>query len=149
MKIDIHSAHPWPSDALSNFAPHAFVFRGVPCASMEGFLQSLKFSDPAEQRAVCTLAGKPAKAKGSLKREWQATQRLWWQGEALDRHGPAYQALIDEAYEALFAQNPQARAALAATCGKALTHSIGEKDPARTVLTESSRLMRLRQGLCP
>ena len=31
---------------------------GVECASMEGFLQSLKFSDPEMQKRVCTLVGK-------------------------------------------------------------------------------------------
>ena len=30
---------------LSNFAPNAFVFDGVACASLEGLLQSLKVQD--------------------------------------------------------------------------------------------------------
>lgn len=41
--MDIGSGTGYPSAALSNFAPHSFVIDGVECASMEGFLQSLKF----------------------------------------------------------------------------------------------------------
>ncbi len=41
--IDIHSKGAYPSDALSNFAAYEFMVDGIPCASMEGFLQSLKF----------------------------------------------------------------------------------------------------------
>lgn len=38
--MDIGSGKEYPSNALSNFAPHPFVFDGVECASMEGLLQS-------------------------------------------------------------------------------------------------------------
>ena len=41
--MDIGSGNGYPSSALSNFAPHEFELDGVKCASMEGFLQSLKF----------------------------------------------------------------------------------------------------------
>ena len=37
---------------LSNLTPHAFEFEGVQCASMEGFLQALKYTDPLEQLKV-------------------------------------------------------------------------------------------------
>jgi hypothetical protein len=37
--MDIGSKSGYPSSALSNFAPHAFEFDGVKCASMEGLLQ--------------------------------------------------------------------------------------------------------------
>ena len=48
--MDIGSGTGYPSAALSNFAPHSFVIDGVECASMEGFLQSLKFQDPEMQK---------------------------------------------------------------------------------------------------
>lgn len=69
--MDIGSGTGYPSAALSNFAPHSFVIDGVECASMEGFLQSLKFSDPEMQKHVCTLVGKKAKFKGKKKRWWR------------------------------------------------------------------------------
>jgi predicted NAD-dependent protein-ADP-ribosyltransferase YbiA (DUF1768 family) len=65
--MDIGSGTGYPSAALSNFAPHSFVIDGVECASMEGFLQSLKFSSPEMQKEVCKLVGKAAKFKGEKK----------------------------------------------------------------------------------
>src|SRR5258708_7422596 len=55
--FDIKAKAPFPAGALSNFALHAFTFDGVHCASMEGFLQSLKIEDVREQERVCYLAG--------------------------------------------------------------------------------------------
>ena len=60
--MDIGSGTGYPAAALSNFAPHAFMLDGVECASMEGFLQALKFSNPDMQREVC----KSVKAKTYL-----------------------------------------------------------------------------------
>lgn len=42
-KLDIKWKNPYPANVLSNFYSNAFVIDGVHCASMEGFLQSLKF----------------------------------------------------------------------------------------------------------
>ena len=66
--MDIGTGTGYPSTALSNFAPHSFVIYGVECASMEGFLQSLKFSNPEMQKEVCKLVGKAAKFKGKKKK---------------------------------------------------------------------------------
>jgi hypothetical protein len=44
--MDIRSGKDYLASALSNFAPHPFVLDGVEIASMEGFLQSLKFGNP-------------------------------------------------------------------------------------------------------
>ena len=41
--MDIKSGCKYPASALSNFAPHPFKFRGFNVASMEGFLQGIKF----------------------------------------------------------------------------------------------------------
>lgn len=67
--MDIGSGSGFPSGTLSNFAPHPFVIDGVECNSMEGFLQSLKFSNPEMQAEVCKLVGKAAKFKGKRKKE--------------------------------------------------------------------------------
>lgn len=50
--MDIGSGSGFPAGSLSNFAPHGFTIDGVECASMEGFLQSLKFSSPDMQRSM-------------------------------------------------------------------------------------------------
>ena len=53
--MDIGSGNGFPAASLSNFAPHPFVIDGVQCNSMEGFLQSLKFSD-VEMQKKCMFA---------------------------------------------------------------------------------------------
>ena len=146
--MDIGSGNGFPSATLSNFAPHPFVIDGVECNSMEGFLQSLKFSNPEMQKEVCKLVGKAAKFKGK-KKKWWRTQTLWWQGVEIPRDSEEYQVLLDRAFDAL-AQNNGFRAALLATGSSVLTHSIGKTKTTETVLTRQefcSRLMRIRDQL--
>ena len=143
--MDIGSGTGYPTAALSNFAPHPFIIDGVKCNSMEGFLQSLKFSNPDMQIQVCKLVGKHAKFKGK-KKKWWRTQTLYWQGVEFSRDSQDYQNLLDRAFDAL-AQNKSFRRALLATGNSPLTHSIGKLNPTETVLTRAefcSRLMRIR-----
>lgn len=146
--MDIGSGSGFPSAALSNFAPHPFVIDGIECNSMEGFLQSLKFSNPDMQKEVCKLVGKAAKFKGK-KKKWWRTQTLYWQGVEIPRDSQEYQNLLDRAFNAL-AQNPGFRAALLATGDSVLTHSIGKTKITETVLTRQefcSRLTKIRNQL--
>lgn len=146
--MDIGSGSGYPSSNLSNFSPHGFVVDGVECASMEGFLQSLKFQDPEMQKHVCTLVGKAAKFKGK-KKKWWKTQTLYWQGEAIPRDSERYQELLDKAFNAL-AENSSFKRALLATQNATLTHNIGKKKPSETVLTKNeftSRLTAIRSRL--
>lgn len=146
--MDIGSGNGWPSSALSNFAAHPFEIDGVKCNSMEGFLQSLKFSNPEMQKEVCLLVGKTAKFKGKNKKWWK-TQTLFWQGKEIPRESEEYQELLDRAYEAL-AQNSGFRQALIMTGNATLTHSIGKTKKSETVLTRQefcSRLMSLRERI--
>ena len=143
--MDIGSGSGWPAAALSNFAPHPFVIDGIQCNSMEGFLQSLKFKEPASQVEVCKLVGKAAKFKGK-KKKWWKTQTLYWQGQEIPRDSQEYQDLLDRAFAAL-AQNTGFRNALLATEKATLTHEIGKSKETETVLTKREfcgRLMRLR-----
>ena len=147
MLMDIGSKCGYPNGTLSNFTPHPFVIDGVECASMEGFLQSLKFSSIEMQEYVCTLVGIKAKNKGRGK-NWYRTQTLYWRGKEYKRDSKEYQELLDRAYEALY-QNDGFRKALLATNKAVLTHSIGKKKINETVLTERefcSRLMKLRDN---
>lgn len=146
--LDIHSGHSYPSGALSNFAPHPFVIDGVECASMEGFLQSLKFSNPEIQKEVCKLVGRAAKARGS-KKNWKQTRILYWQGQEIKRDSQEYQDLLDRAYDAL-SQNEGFKKALLASGNAVLTHSIGKRKESETILTARefcSRLTAIRQRL--
>ena len=144
--MDIGSKQGYPSSALSNFAPHPFEIDGVQCASMEGFLQSLKFKEVDMQNMICGCVGYEAKSRGRTK-NWQETQTLWWRGRPMARKGDEYQHLLNRAYAAL-AENKKFRAALLATGDATLTHSIGRIKESETVLTRQefcSRLTWLRR----
>jgi hypothetical protein len=144
--MDIGSKHGYPASALSNFAPHPFVFDDVACNSMEGLLQSFKFSAWPMQQEVCKLVGFAAKARGRHK-NWKRQNILYWKGDIYARHGDGYQHLLDRAYAALFNQNEGFRKALRATGDAVLTHSIGRTSESETILTQRefcSRLMKLR-----
>ncbi|AUS01952.1 hypothetical protein NVP3058O_034 [Vibrio phage 3.058.O._10N.286.46.B8] len=146
--MDIGSGNGYPSAALSNFAPHKFEIDGVICNSMEGFLQSLKFSNPEMQEHVCTLVGKKAKFKGK-KKKWYREQTLWWQGLPIKRDSADYQRLLDRAFGAL-SGNTKFQNALLASGNATLTHSMGRKKINETVLTTQefvSRLTKLRADL--
>jgi predicted NAD-dependent protein-ADP-ribosyltransferase YbiA (DUF1768 family) len=149
--MDIRSGSAYPAAALSNFTPHPFVLDGIACASMEGLLQSLKFDKPHIQVEVCKLVGRAAKARGAARNAaWRRAQTLWWQGKAMGRDSAEYQAFLDRAYRAMAEQSESFRKALLATGDAVITHSIGKRREAETVLTERefcSRLMRLRAEL--
>ena len=146
--MDIGSGKEYPSNALSNFSPHPFVIDGVECNSMEGFLQSLKFSSVDMQREVCKLVGKAAKFKGKQKKWWM-TQTLHWNGKEYKRDSDEYQELLDRAFESL-AKNDSFRKALLASGDSVLTHEIGKSKESETVLTKRefiSRLNKIREKL--
>lgn len=127
----------YPGSALSNFAPHPFVYDGVECNSMEGFLQSVKFDKPHIQVEVCKLVGMAAKSRGSSRnKRWQSVQTLWWKGCAIPRRSEEYQILLRKAYRAMYEQSESFRKALDLTKGMTLKHPIGHNDPSMTVLTE-------------
>jgi len=147
--INIHSRGGWPSSALSNFAPHSFVFRGIQFRCMEALLQGLKSQDRDEQKVVFAMNAREAK-QARRRSDWQTTQRLWWCGRAMGRQSQEYQELLDEAYATLYAQSVDFREALMATGDAVLIHRIGKTDPSETVLTRDEfvgRLMKIRESL--
>ena len=136
--MEIHSKHPYPSNALSNFAARPFKFDGVDCGSMEGLLQSLKFEDPELQAQCAKLSGIEAKNFGSqANAAWTSHQTLWWKAKPYPRLSEQYADLVLCAYESMARQCPDFIEALRATLGEELTHSIGTPDPSMTVLTEA------------
>ena len=147
--MNIGSKTRYPANALSNFSPHLFVLDWVKIASMEGWLQSLKFKNLDMQKEVCKLVGKAAKFRGK-KKNWQRDQKLYWQGKAYQRKSQEYQDLLDRAYRAMFEQSESFRRALKASGTAVLTHSIGKSNERETILTEREfcrRLMALREML--
>ena len=147
--MGIGSNGSYPSNALSNFAAHEFVIDGVRCASMEGFLQSLKFANPEMQEHICTLIGFGAKKAGQDK-DWKKHQILYWRGQKIPRRSQAYQDLLDRAYRELF-KNEGFRNALRAAGNATFTHSCGKRKEGETVLTIREFCHRLNwlRGMLP
>ena len=145
MVIDIRSDGVYPANVLSNFYPNAFEIDGVRCASMEGFLQSLKSRKKEEQEKICTLCGLEAKNyfKGKFANiRWKITGTLFWQGKKLRRKGDEYGDLLKRAYKEM-SKAPEFATALAAAQGKILVHSVGKHRKSTTVLTEEEFLLLL------
>jgi predicted NAD-dependent protein-ADP-ribosyltransferase YbiA (DUF1768 family) len=143
--MDIGSGNSYPSNALSNFAPHPFEIDGIKCNSMEGFLQSVKFESKEMQEYVCTLVGYAAKKKGRNK-NWKQSQTLYWREIPMKRDSQEYQDLLDRAYTELY-KNTKFKAALEASANAVLTHSLGKSKESETILTIRefcSRLTKLR-----
>lgn len=131
---------------LSNFTSRQFVFDGVPCASIEGALQSFRFNDIEKQREVCTLSGGAAKKEGRTM-DWRSSQILYWQGVKYPRKSEAYQHLLDRLFLAVYIDNKSFANDLQESGNCELVHSIGHTDPSETILTADefcSRLTRLR-----
>ena len=147
--MNIRFGYPYPAGALSNLARHSFLMQGVPCASMEGLLQSLKTSDVNTQIELCTKTGHVARRAGAGI-PWYDTQTLWWRGVEYSRTGDEYQTLLDEAYESLYTQSDSAKEALLTTKDVKLVHTVGKTKLCETILTRQefcSRLMRIRRDL--
>lgn len=131
---------------LSNFTSRQFVFEGVPCASIEGVLQSFRFNDIERQREVCAMSGGTAKKEGRTI-DWRPAQILYWQGVEYPRRSEDYQYLLDRLFLAVYIDDKSFANDLQETGNRKLIHSIGRTDPSETLLTADefcSRLTRLR-----
>ena len=105
------------------------------CASIEGFLQSLKTKDIDEQKKICAMHGGSAKKASKKLTDWKDTQKLYWLGKEYDRNSEEYQELLTEAFFQCYMQNEVFRTALDSTKGIKLTHKSGKNDKASTILT--------------
>lgn len=99
--VDIYSKKRGYAGRLSNFTERHFTFDGVECCSLEGVLQSFKFSDIEKQKQCCRLVGIHAKRFGENE-DWKTNQTLYWQGIEYKRDGIEYQSLLDRLYSTVF-----------------------------------------------
>lgn len=148
--LDVRAVRSNPLHVLSTCSEHSFFIDGIFCRSMESFLQSLKCEEPVRQRHVCAMDARRAKAAAT--EAWQAHQTVWWRAEAIDRQGPAFQALLRKAYRAMFEQNEGLRPALASTRNMNLYYTPGGQSSRQTILTDAelcSILTEMRDGPTP
>jgi predicted NAD-dependent protein-ADP-ribosyltransferase YbiA (DUF1768 family) len=123
----------WRGVALSNFTLSPFMLDGTLFASIEGFIQGIKFPEghPLREQAFL-LAGWDAKALGK-----QADNSgAYWGGACLPYGSADHHALIERAIRARFAQNEGLRHVLRTTAGMTLGHdpNPGQPEPAVTSL---------------
>ena len=142
--IDISVNSSGSSALLSNLSNNCFCFDGEECASMEGFLQSLKQQDKEKQRHLCSLKGREARSMASHR--WRKSQIVWWKGRVVDRQCSDYIHLVRHAYEAMFKQSEPFRNALMATGKKRLYCSRASRNSFETILTEQE-FCRILTGL--
>jgi predicted NAD-dependent protein-ADP-ribosyltransferase YbiA (DUF1768 family) len=106
---------------ISNLAHTPFEMDGQCYASVEGFWQGLKHSDPVQRRAMAKLWGGEAKGRGSASDQ---PDQFDWQGATVTAGSPGHWALMRAACEAKFTQNDAARIALLETGERWLTHIV-------------------------
>lgn len=131
--LNIRSNGQYPSNVLSNLCSNGFRFDGMMCGSMEGFLQSLKQQDLDKQLSICSMKGGNARKRSIT--SWQTDQIVWWKGRAINRQSEEFAVLVRGAYQAMFDQNERFRTALMQTRGMNLSHTDGEDNPYKTILT--------------
>lgn len=121
----------WRARRLSNFWGDPFVLDGEKFASVEGFIQGIKFSEHNPMRRLCFDAvGKEAKRLGrSAERKY-----VWWKGEAIPYGSDEHHKLIERVIRAKFEQNKKAMKALLATEEMELTHDLGYPESPKTSL---------------
>lgn len=121
----------WRGVALSNFVLSPFVLDGRLFASVEGFIQGIKFPehDPRRERAF-TLSAWDAKKLGGE----ASLDGVYWQGERLPYGAERHHGLIEAAIRARILQSEGLRQALISTRGLTLVHETGAPDSPKTSL---------------
>ena len=116
------TSNDWRGLALSNFGLSPFVLDGVLFASVEGFIQGIKFREGDPQRdAAFASSGWPAKHLGDTADRSGA----YWDGACLPYGSPEHHRLIERAIRARIAQSKGLQAALKSTVGLTLIYDTG------------------------
>ena len=125
----------WRGLALSNFGLSPFVLGDMLFASVEGFIQGIKFreDDPRRGQAF-TSSGWDAKNLGD-----QADgSGAYWNGQCLSYGSPQHRQLIGYAIRARIMQSAGLQRALITTRGMTITHKVGEHSESPTTSLPAS-----------
>lgn len=121
----------WRAKALSNFSEHHFILEGELFASVEGFIQGIKFPEnDNDRKKTFALSGMKAKKMGRK----SSRRFIWWKGKRIPYNSPAHRALIERAINAKFWQNESAMEALLSTKKMELIHDLGYPESPTTSL---------------
>jgi predicted NAD-dependent protein-ADP-ribosyltransferase YbiA (DUF1768 family) len=121
----------WREYCLSNFPPFPFVLDGKIYASVEGFVQGIKypFDHPNRELAFVSFSSTAKHWGDAAEREF-----VWYGGEIISYGTAEHHRLIGRAIRAKFKQNTGAMLALSATKGFTLIHDTGTPDSPSTSL---------------
>ena len=136
-----------PFAAISNLATTPFILDDEIYASVEGFWQSLKFTELKDRRRVAALSGSAAKKAGNTAPPQSVT--FDYHGETIVRGTWAHWALMGRACEAKFYQDVASRRALLATGERLLTHRVANDSRTIPGVIMAEIWMRVRAGLQP
>ncbi|OHA52198.1 MAG: hypothetical protein A3A97_04810 [Candidatus Terrybacteria bacterium RIFCSPLOWO2_01_FULL_40_23] len=123
----------WRARRLSNLSDDPFILDGVRLASVEGFIQGIKFpvGDPLRKLAFLSV-GMTAKR---LSRQADRQSRwVWWNGREYPYGAFVHHKLIERAIRAKFEQNARAMKALLGIGDSKLVHELGHSEGLRTSL---------------
>ncbi len=121
-----YTSDDWRGVALSNFSLSPFELDGVALASVEGFIQGIKFppGHPARKQAFASSAWE-AKACGQGAEKHFA----YWGDVRVEFGSDGHHRWVEWALRARFAQNEGLRRILASTRGLNILHQTGEPEP--------------------
>ncbi|TAK57724.1 hypothetical protein EPO17_01200 [Patescibacteria group bacterium] len=112
----------WRAHLLSNLVCAPFELNGQVLASVEGFIQGIKYPKGDPRREQCFKSwGEWGKKMG----EGAERKFVWWNGKEIPYGTPEHHELISKAICAKFYCNYGALVALRATEGLVLTHNVG------------------------
>lgn len=125
-----YTSDDWRGIALSNFSLSPFLLDDMLLASVEGFIQGIKFPE-----------GHPARAQAFASTAWQAKDCghgahkdvVHWHDRRIPFGSADHHRLVERALRAKFAQNQGLRHVLKTTQGLEILHQTGEgAEPALT-----------------
>lgn len=125
--LNVNSASSdWRAYALANFPLFPFLLDGATIASVEGFVQGIKFpeGDPIRELAFLSHSLAAKQCGVDAKRV-----SVWWNGRTIPYGSAEHHKQIGRAIRAKFQCNRGAQLALQATRGLKLIHDLGPESP--------------------
>ena len=98
---DISDERGFPFGMLDPSAPVRFEIDGVQCASLDGFVESLKFERIVDQINISKRVGEDARKRGKGKDNAgnaRADRELHWQGRTFKRNSKEFNKLLARAF---------------------------------------------------
>ena len=130
----------WRGVALSNFSLSPFEMDGVLLASVEGFIQGIKFPP-----------GHPARDQAFLSSAWEAKhcgqgadkQFVYWADDQIAFGSADHHRLVERALRTRFAQNEGLRHLLGTTQGLEIVHQTGDAPEAERTSLPAAMFCRI------